>query len=63
VSTGSTIGSPEEMEEMLQLAVDRKIKPWVETVPTKDANRGIVHIADGKARYRYFLVNELPTKL
>lgn len=55
---GSGIGSPAEINEMLQLAADKKIKPWVETRPLKDANKAIVDMAAGKARYRYVLVNE-----
>lgn len=43
---------------MLQLAVDKNIKPWVETRPLKDANQAIVDLEAGKPRYRYVLVNE-----
>lgn len=55
---GSAIGSPHEIEEMLQLAADQKIKPWVQERPLKDANQVLVDFEDGKARYRYVLVNE-----
>lgn len=55
---GSGIGSPAEIEEMLQLAADKKIKAWVEKRPMKEANQTVVDMADGKARYRYVLVNE-----
>lgn len=55
---GSGIGSPEEINEMLQLAADKKVKPWVQTRSLKDANKAVVDMADGKARYRYVLVNE-----
>jgi alcohol dehydrogenase (NADP+) len=55
---GSAIGSPEEIREMLQLAAERKIKPWVETRPMKDANQAVQDLEAGKARYRYVLVNE-----
>lgn len=54
---GSGIGSPKEIREMLQLAVDKKIKPWVEKRPMKDANQAIVDMEDGKARFRYVLQN------
>ena len=43
---------------MLNLAAEKKIKPWVQERPLKDANQAIVDMADGKARYRYVLVNE-----
>lgn len=43
---------------MLQLAVDKQVKPWVEKRPLQDANQAIVDLAAGKPRYRYVLVNE-----
>lgn len=55
---GSLIGSPGEIREMLQLAADKQIKPWVETRPFSDANQAVVDMDAGKARYRYVLVNE-----
>lgn len=55
---GSGIGSPADIAEMLQLAADNKIRAWVEKRPMKEANQTIVDMAEGKARYRYVLVNE-----
>ncbi|KAH8886606.1 zinc-binding dehydrogenase [Thozetella sp. PMI_491] len=55
---GSAIGSPQEIKEMLELAADKKIQPWVEQIPLRDANKAIVDLAAGKPRYRYVLVNE-----
>ena len=54
---GSAIGAPWEIEEMLQLAADKKVKPWIEERPMKDANQAIVDLKAGKPRYRYVLVN------
>lgn len=54
---GSAIGSPAEIAEMLQLAADKKVKPWIQKRSMKDANQAIVDMADGKARYRYVLEN------
>jgi len=34
------------------------IKPWIEKRPLKDANKAIMDMTAGKARYRYTLVNE-----
>lgn len=56
--SSSLIGSPAEIREMLELAAEKKIKPWVEQIPMKDANRAIVDMRAGNARYRYVLVNE-----
>jgi D-arabinose 1-dehydrogenase-like Zn-dependent alcohol dehydrogenase len=55
---GSGIGSPAEITEMLQFAADNNIKPWIQTRPMKEANQAVVDMAEGKARYRYVLVNE-----
>lgn len=43
---------------MLQLAADMKVEPWVQERPLKDANKTIVDMEAGHARYRYVLVNE-----
>ncbi|KAI8940567.1 hypothetical protein NX059_004244 [Plenodomus lindquistii] len=54
---GSSIGSPKEIEEMLNFAAERGVKPWVQKRDMKDANRSIVDMENGDARYRYVLVN------
>ncbi|KAK6087183.1 NADP-dependent alcohol dehydrogenase (zinc-binding dehydrogenase) [Seiridium cupressi] len=54
---GSVIGSPTEIREMLQLAVDKNINPWVQSRPMADANNAVKDMAAGKARYRYVLEN------
>jgi len=61
--SGSSIGSPAEIEEMLEFAARKGVKPWVEKRSLKDANRAIVDMEGGKARYRYVLVNEEGAKL
>lgn len=55
---GSAIGSPAEINEMLKLAADKKISPWIQKRPMKDANAAIVDMEAGKARYRYVLCND-----
>lgn len=55
--SGSLIGSPGEIEEMLQLAADKKVKAWIQERPMKDANQTIQDFEAGKPRYRYCLVN------
>lgn len=54
----SLVGSPDEIREMFQLVADKGIQPWVEEIPMKDANKGIVDMWAGNARYRYVLVND-----
>jgi D-arabinose 1-dehydrogenase-like Zn-dependent alcohol dehydrogenase len=54
----STISSPTEKEEILQLAAEKEIKPRVELRPLKKANQTIQDMEAGNARYRYILGNE-----
>ena len=55
---GSIIGSPQQIEEMLQVAADKKVKPWINKYPMKDANQAVKDFNAGKPRYRITLVNE-----
>ncbi|KAL4816754.1 chaperonin 10-like protein [Aspergillus spinulosporus] len=55
---GSLIGSPDTIREMLELAAEKGVKPWVEERPMKDANQAIKDMNAGDARYRYVLVND-----
>ncbi|KAL4880600.1 chaperonin 10-like protein [Aspergillus karnatakaensis] len=55
---GSLIGSPSVIREMLALAAEKKVQPWIEEKPMKEANKAIVDMEEGHARYRYVLVNE-----
>ncbi len=48
----SHIGSGVEARQMLQLAADKQIKPWVVVRPMKEAAEGIKAIEDGSIRYR-----------
>lgn len=54
---GSLVANPGEIRDMLQLAAEKKIEPWVEKRGMGEANEAIVDMEDGKARYRYVLVN------
>ena len=42
---------------MLKIAAEKKVKPWIQTRKMADANQAVVDMKDGKARYRYVLVN------
>jgi D-arabinose 1-dehydrogenase-like Zn-dependent alcohol dehydrogenase len=55
--TGSAIGSPSRIAEMLKFAGDHKIKGWVKRYPLDKANEAVVSMDKGEARYRYVLVN------
>lgn len=54
---GSGIGSPAEIRDMLKLAAEKNIKPWIETRPMEDANQAVLDLVAGKPRFRYVLVN------
>ena len=58
---GSSIGAPEEIEEMLKVTVEKGVKPWIEKRPLKEANQVVLDMGAEKARYRYVLVNEKHT--
>lgn len=55
--SGSLIGSPQEIRDMFQLALDKGVKPWIEIRPMEEANQAIVDLGAGKPRFRYVLVN------
>lgn len=54
---GSAIGSPQQIEDMLKLVVEKDVHPWIQQRPMQDANKAIVDMDAGHARYRYVLVN------
>lgn len=54
---GSAIGSPKEIREMFQLAVEKNVKPWVEKRSMREANQAVIDMGEGKARFRYVLQN------
>lgn len=55
---GSMIGPPWQIEEMLNFAAEKKIKPWIEKIPMEKANDAIIRFETGDVRYRISLVNE-----
>jgi len=56
--TGSSIGSPKEIRQMLELFAKKKVWTWNNNYPMKEANRAIVDMEGGQARYRIVLVNQ-----
>lgn len=53
---GSLIGSPQEISDMLELAVKNDIKPWIEKRPLSQASQALQDMENGKAKYRYVLI-------
>ncbi|KAJ5757115.1 uncharacterized protein N7511_007297 [Penicillium nucicola] len=61
--TGSNIGSPGDVRDMLALAAAKGVVPWVERRPMRDVNRALEDMHEGKARFRYVLENGEVAKL
>jgi alcohol dehydrogenase (NADP+) len=55
----SHIGSKKEAIQMLKLAAEQQIKPWITTMPMKDAAKSIQLVESGKVRYRTVLVQDI----
>jgi hypothetical protein len=53
--TGSLIGSPREIREMLDLVAKKRIQPWIQKWHMDEANEAINAMEAGNARYRYVL--------
>ena len=47
-----------KIRQMLDVFAKSGVRTWNNNVPMKDANRAIVDMEAGKARYRIVLVNE-----
>jgi D-arabinose 1-dehydrogenase-like Zn-dependent alcohol dehydrogenase len=53
--TGSLIGSPATIEEMLRLASEHNIVADVQTFPIEQVNEAVQGVRDGKPQFRYVL--------
>lgn len=53
--SGSPLGSPATIQDMLEFCVRHKILPVNEHFPMKDVNKALDHLRAGKARYRIVL--------
>jgi D-arabinose 1-dehydrogenase-like Zn-dependent alcohol dehydrogenase len=60
--TGSSIASPGEIRDMLDMVAKTGARFWVEKRPMSEANQAVVDMEDGKARFRYVLVNPTADK-
>ncbi|KAG6918735.1 hypothetical protein DXG01_012220 [Tephrocybe rancida] len=52
---GSHIGSKKEALEMLDLAVKKGVKSWIELLPMKEAGKAVRGVKDNTVRYRHVL--------
>ena len=55
--TGTFLGTPDEMREMLRFAQAHAIRPMVELMPMAEINAAIERLKENKVRYRIVLVN------
>lgn len=55
--SGSPVGSPGSLKEMLDFAAQHQIKPIIETYPFTQVNQALAKLANGEARYRIVLAN------
>jgi alcohol/geraniol dehydrogenase (NADP+) len=53
--SGSTVGSPAIIAQMLDFAAHHDIRPQIETFPLDQVNEALDHLRSGKARYRVVL--------
>jgi alcohol dehydrogenase (NADP+) len=56
---GSHIGSKEDVKNMLKLAADKNVKPWIEVLDMKDCSQAIQRVADNDIRYRFVLKQDI----
>lgn len=56
--TGSHVGDPSLIEEMLELAAKSGVKTWVEPFPMHKVNEAVVKFEEKGMRYRAVLFNE-----
>ncbi|CDS82302.1 related to alcohol dehydrogenase [Sporisorium scitamineum] len=55
----SHIGSKKEALQMLALAAEKNIQPWVEVIPMKDCSKAVKRVEDNDIRYRFVLVQDI----
>lgn len=56
---GSAVGSKKEAIEMLKLAADKGVQPWIQELPMKDVKKALEGLEKNKVRYRYVLTQDL----
>ncbi|CAO3627171.1 unnamed protein product [Cunninghamella echinulata] len=59
----SMLGSPKEIEEMLEFADKHQVKPWINKYNMSEAPLAIKDFRDGKPRYRIVLENKPASKI
>lgn len=57
--TGSHLGNHQEMDDMLKLAAEKKLRPWVQTIDISEegCREAVEKLKNNDVRYRFTLVN------
>jgi len=55
----SHIGSKKEALQMLELAAEKNIQPWVEVLPMKDCSVAVKRVEENDIRYRFVLEQDI----
>jgi len=55
----SHIANKIEILEMLKLAAEKQVKPWIEVLDMKECSKAVKNVEDGKVRYRQVLVQDI----
>ncbi|KAF8975157.1 hypothetical protein BGZ46_009386 [Entomortierella lignicola] len=59
---GSLIGGKIDINEMLQFAADKNVRPWIEKMPMSDANAAVKHMMEGRPHYRIVMETEAASR-
>ncbi|KAF5318618.1 hypothetical protein D9619_010972 [Psilocybe cf. subviscida] len=57
---GSLLGSKKEVADMLELAREKGVKPWIEVLPMKECGKAVRAVKDNRVRYRFVLKQDIP---
>ena len=55
----SHIGSKKEILSMLDLAAEKKVKPWIEVLPMKECSKAVKRVEANDIKYRFVLKQDL----
>ncbi|KAJ1029442.1 hypothetical protein NDA13_002691 [Ustilago tritici] len=55
----SHIGSKKEALQMLDLAAEKGIEPWIEVLPMKDCSKAVKRVEENDIRYRFVLEQDI----
>ncbi|KAH9915088.1 GroES-like protein [Fomitopsis serialis] len=56
---GSYVGSKTDCYEMLKVAVEKGVKPWIQELPMRDYKIALEAVHNGDVRYRYVLTQDI----